>query len=100
MDALLQLFLGGLVLDAVTESIKIIIKAVKDREGHLENLGSILFAFFFAMALRLNIFLLVGIEGSGDLFYFMSYITFAIVGMRGSGFIHDLIRKTTQQSDF
>jgi hypothetical protein len=89
MDAFFPILLGAFILDAVIESVKML----KDQTLQWENGVAFLFGFFLASATSLNILQAAGLSGEGNLYLNMSYLTFAVIGMRGSGAIHDLYKR-------
>ena len=91
MDGFAPFLVGGFFAEAITESVSMW------RSGTLqwEHLAALVFAFFFAMAGRLNILLVAGLPFDNDLGYFLSYATFALIAMRGSGAIHDIYKRVT-----
>ncbi len=91
MEALFPLLLIAAILDAAVESFKLI----KEQKAQWEHYAIFLLGLLIFMATQTNLFLLFGLgvanEGS-NLYWYVSYLTGAIIGIRLSGGFHDLFK--------
>ena len=94
MDAFAPLFIGFFVWEALAESLKLLVAAFREKDAHWENLATALMGYVFANAIQLNILVEFGYPDLGtDLYWQVSFMTFGLLGMRGSGILHDILKR-------
>lgn len=95
MEAFAPLLLIALILDASVESFKMVRKMIADKKPILEPIFTFGMGLILLSVTRTNLLQLSGLTGEGNLFWNVSYLTGAIILMRGSGAIHDLYKGIT-----
>ena len=80
-----SILLGGLVVESVVETIKMLFG---DGKFNISKLGSLIFGVLLAIAYNLDLLSLIGLNSTIP---FVGCIITGVFLSRGSGFIHDLL---------
>ena len=92
MDALLQVFILGLLVESIVETIEWVI----EREFLRQRLEALLAAELLAFTSGANIFTLANLDATGPLGQVAPIIGTALAGLllsRGANFVHDLLER-------